>query len=168
MILFVIYAAVVWSGAYFLRRKLLGIVIALLSPVPVAIGTWMLAVWLRQTQSTPTHILVVFPIAYGAVITAGAWFAALAKRLPRHPCLRCGYDLQGNLSGICPECGAPIGTTRTPEIDDLQEAMVGGEAAGTGAQAALAARRARARESTTASPSTSTAPVAATSVTNPQ
>ncbi len=168
MILFVIYAAAVWSGAYFQRRRALGVVIALLSPVPVIIGTWMLSVWLRQTQSTPTHILVVFPIAYGVVITAVAWLAALARRLPRHPCLRCGYDLAGNLSGICPECGAPIGTARAPDIGDLQEAMVSGEGAGTGAQAALAARRARARESTTASPSTSTAPAAATSATSPQ
>ena len=24
-------------------------------------------------------------------------------------CLRCGYDLTGNVSGVCPECGADIG-----------------------------------------------------------
>lgn len=168
MILFVIYAAVVWSGAYFLRRRPLGVMIAILSPVPVAIGTWMLVVWLRQTQSTPTHILVVFPGVYGAVITAGAWLAALARRLPRHPCLRCGYDLEGNLSGLCPECGASIGTVRAPEVGDPQAALLSGEGAETGAQAALAARRARAWESTTASPSTSTAPAAATSATSPQ
>ena len=23
-------------------------------------------------------------------------------------CPRCGYDLTGNISGICPECGTPI------------------------------------------------------------
>lgn len=25
-----------------------------------------------------------------------------------HRCLRCGYDLTGNVSGICPECGRPV------------------------------------------------------------
>jgi len=32
------------------------------------------------------------------------------RRLPRCPglCRSCGYDLQGNVSGICPECGTPI------------------------------------------------------------
>jgi len=24
------------------------------------------------------------------------------------PCCRCGYDLRGNVSGKCPECGTPI------------------------------------------------------------
>jgi hypothetical protein len=28
-------------------------------------------------------------------------------RPPRH-CQTCGYDLTGNVSGICPECGTPI------------------------------------------------------------
>ena len=23
-------------------------------------------------------------------------------------CLHCGYDLTGNVSGICPECGTPV------------------------------------------------------------
>jgi len=27
-------------------------------------------------------------------------------RPPPHCCQRCGYDLTGNTSGICPECGA--------------------------------------------------------------
>lgn len=23
-------------------------------------------------------------------------------------CAKCGYDLRGNVSGVCPECGAPV------------------------------------------------------------
>ncbi|HXE54845.1 MAG TPA: hypothetical protein VN541_17625 [Tepidisphaeraceae bacterium] len=23
-------------------------------------------------------------------------------------CIRCGYDLTGNISGVCPECGTPV------------------------------------------------------------
>lgn len=28
-------------------------------------------------------------------------------------CLECGYSLTGNLSGVCPECGAPVATSAT-------------------------------------------------------
>ncbi len=24
------------------------------------------------------------------------------------PCLSCGYNLKGNVSGVCPECGKPV------------------------------------------------------------
>jgi len=30
------------------------------------------------------------------------------RRLKSGGCVRCGYDLTGNVSGICPECGEPI------------------------------------------------------------
>ncbi len=26
-------------------------------------------------------------------------------------CIRCGYDLTGNVSGVCPECGSPVSST---------------------------------------------------------
>lgn len=26
----------------------------------------------------------------------------------RSLCLHCGYDLTGNVSGVCPECGKPV------------------------------------------------------------
>ncbi len=31
---------------------------------------------------------------------------------PRYPCGNCGYDLYGNVSGVCPECGCPAEPTR--------------------------------------------------------
>jgi len=34
------------------------------------------------------------------------WFRG-RKPLPGH-CRSCGYDLTGNTSGVCPECGSPI------------------------------------------------------------
>jgi len=38
---------------------------------------------------------------------------AHANKLPFNPyglvCYQCGYDLRGNVSGICPECGTPVG-----------------------------------------------------------
>jgi len=34
-------------------------------------------------------------------------------------CLRCGYDLTGNVSGICPECGTEIPPEQRPDIPDV-------------------------------------------------
>ena len=32
-----------------------------------------------------------------------------AHRLANNLCLHCGYDLTGNVSGLCPECGSVVG-----------------------------------------------------------
>ncbi|MDB5290092.1 MAG: hypothetical protein JWL69_1333 [Phycisphaerales bacterium] len=34
-----------------------------------------------------------------------------AQRAERGQCRICGYDLTGNVSGTCPECGQKVGTT---------------------------------------------------------
>lgn len=34
------------------------------------------------------------------------------RRRRKDSCVRCGYDLQGNESGVCPECGTEVRTTR--------------------------------------------------------
>jgi hypothetical protein len=38
---------------------------------------------------------------------AGAWYA-IKCRPKRGCCAKCNYDLTGNVSGRCPECGTPI------------------------------------------------------------
>ena len=38
----------------------------------------------------------------------GRQFARKYKRLAAGQCIRCGYDLTGNVSGTCPECGIAI------------------------------------------------------------
>jgi hypothetical protein len=30
------------------------------------------------------------------------------RRASRGQCIHCGYDLTGNMSGVCPECGIPL------------------------------------------------------------
>lgn len=47
------------------------------------------------------------PLVLVAVPTALLWRHHLSHRPGR--CARCSYDLTGNTSGICPECGNPIG-----------------------------------------------------------
>jgi len=36
------------------------------------------------------------------------------NRRRRGRCARCGYDLSGNESGVCPECGSPVDDRRQP------------------------------------------------------
>ncbi|HVP13633.1 MAG TPA: hypothetical protein VMV94_20835 [Phycisphaerae bacterium] len=35
------------------------------------------------------------------------------RRIPPGHCLKCSYNLTGNVSGICPECGVPVGERNT-------------------------------------------------------
>ena len=55
-----------------------------------------------------------FPFAYAVFFLGRELYAVYARdearRLRRERednnlCLRCGYDLTGNLTGVCPECG---------------------------------------------------------------
>lgn len=42
----------------------------------------------------------------------------------RHPlghCQRCGYNLTGNVTGRCPECGEAVERTRAPDIESSLE-----------------------------------------------
>ena len=41
-----------------------------------------------------------------AIPTAFLWWRD--RRPPKDHCQNCGYDLTGNVSGVCPECGNPI------------------------------------------------------------
>ncbi len=50
--------------------------------------------------------LIVLPVYPALVIIRGPY-----RRHRRHKkglCLKCGYNLTGNVSGVCPECGRPI------------------------------------------------------------
>ncbi len=39
------------------------------------------------------------------------------RRTPPGQCPRCGYDLTGNVSGVCPECGTTPAATHAPQQD---------------------------------------------------
>ena len=43
-----------------------------------------------------------------ALPTAFIWWRD-RRRIPPHCCQGCGYDLTGNVSGVCPECGNKVG-----------------------------------------------------------
>lgn len=59
---------------------------------------------LVQSFGAPLWMLFVFFAAYPAVaFVRGPWRRYYRKKRGR--CVRCAYDLTGNVSGRCPECG---------------------------------------------------------------
>jgi len=48
------------------------------------------------------------PLSLAGVPTLLLFWRDRHGRIPPGYCQRCGYDLTGNLSGICPECGTAI------------------------------------------------------------
>ena len=53
------------------------------------------------------------------ILTAYLWW--LDRRPPTGHCQRCGYDLTGNVSGVCPECGEGImGKNRSGPRSEVQ------------------------------------------------
>lgn len=66
-----------------------------------------------MTPRPPRFLLWLPPAVFGA-LALPLWIADRRARLP-HECPRCRYDLTGNVSGICPECGAPL-DDKTREI----------------------------------------------------
>jgi len=67
------------------------------------------------------HVDPFFPIALvvggvfatGIAVLIGIPFA-VRRRARFGQCQKCGYDLTGNVSGVCPECGSLINTGKSP------------------------------------------------------
>ena len=64
-------------------------------------------------------LLVVTSIPPGLLL---ALALARRRRKQRGLCATCGYDLRGNTSGVCPECGTPVASTvreiQSPRTDN--------------------------------------------------
>jgi len=65
--------------------------------------------WLRAV-ATSIAWFVPFMIFALAVFGPSAfrWWRDRHRRIPSGHCQKCGYNLTGNTSGVCPECGEKI------------------------------------------------------------
>jgi hypothetical protein len=74
---------------------------------------------LPEIYSDPSSTVIVVPLWIPGVVGLGYFWFLLRRRrriCPGH-CPTCEYDLTGNMSGICPECGTAIPTdSSTPEV----------------------------------------------------
>src|SRR5439155_5802664 len=67
-------------------------------------GTGRIVTDTTSQWSVPLPLVALLLLTPGV---AGLW-ARVRRRTRRAKglCVRCGYDLRGNVSGVCPECGA--------------------------------------------------------------
>ena len=67
--------------------------------------------WVASWQPLPGIRVVAvslwIPLFVFAIPTALLWYRARRRYAPGH-CQHCGYDLTGNVSGRCSECGAGV------------------------------------------------------------
>jgi hypothetical protein len=85
--------------------------------------------WLPPIRSSPTILLPSYGTANGlslrvplwipflifAMPTTYLWWRDRRRRIPPGHCRKCGYDLTGNVSGICPECGVKMDAASAPK-----------------------------------------------------
>lgn len=64
-------------------------------------------VWLPSWGATECVVPLWIPFLLLAVSTVSVWWLD-RRRIPPGRCGHCGYNLTGNVSGRCPECGQPI------------------------------------------------------------
>jgi hypothetical protein len=89
------------------RRRLSELMLALALMCTTA---WLVSPAYSLTLSGIMSNDMLFWAAIMIVLSAGA--ITLVHRnpreLPSHICSTCGYDLTGNVSGVCPECGTAV------------------------------------------------------------
>lgn len=58
------------------------------------------------------HLWIIFIVVAPGTAGLAAYLRWAERPFPPGHCQSCGYALTGNLSGICPECGTAINTTK--------------------------------------------------------
>ena len=82
---------------------------------PRSVETWLPLPTVKQSMLWVSSPLVTWEIGLPiwilllpAAISTAFLFWRDRRRIPPGHCQRCGYNLTGNVSGKCPECGTPI------------------------------------------------------------
>jgi hypothetical protein len=80
--------------------------------------------WNRKSHwpMQPFYVGIALPLwipALMAALCAGLLVWLERRRLPPQCCQACGYDLTGNASGTCPECGSIVAPQRSDGQTDL-------------------------------------------------
>jgi len=123
MFVLAIYAGLVWYLAYRYRRRWQGFVVTAVSAVPPLLLCGLIAwgnrdaaqgAWVLNNLRGYGAVLHVLTVPYAAIILiiSVMIFVHHRERRPEVGCPRCHYDLAGNATGQCPECGYMM----TPDV----------------------------------------------------
>lgn len=66
---------------------------------------------LPEFKVSQHRVFIVFPLWIPLIVVAPATavlFWLESRRFKPGVCQECGYNLTGNISGVCPECGEPV------------------------------------------------------------
>lgn len=122
MILLAIYTIAIWVGVAVWRRRWAGALLLGGSLLPIAAFTLGAGYLAAEPGAAEQFGFIGTLAGYGRVIyVVSGFYAAMIlgvgllifvqpRRLLGHECVACGYDLRGNLTGVCPECGAECGS----------------------------------------------------------
>lgn len=61
--------------------------------------------WVEQFFVMGAGPAIAIPLVLALLMVISVWHER--RRRCQGRCLKCGYNLTGNLSGVCPECGTP-------------------------------------------------------------
>ncbi len=102
-----------------------GAMICLATPALYA-GAWLAFQFMRSSQRSAEAMFGGCVVGVAWVITLGLslTLVSLGLRIGQPPvydddaphCYECGYNLTGNVSGACPECGTPIDLDTTADV----------------------------------------------------
>lgn len=113
MVFLLAYAFVVWYIAFRYRRRWPAFVAVFASLQPVGILTFATVNHLAVRLDGEEAVIYGFAGAYAALLLSLGLFIAIQPRhVPEHACRACDYDLHGNTSGLCPECGLALDDPR--------------------------------------------------------
>lgn len=69
-------------------------------------------VWRKSNTSWTVTVVAVWPFVVLPICAAAVAWWRDRRRFPAGCCSACGYDLTGNVSGTCPECGQAVAEDR--------------------------------------------------------
>src|ERR1051325_12209144 len=110
MILFPIYAVVIWYLCFRWRRTWIGWAALVLGLAGVGLISWMHMVFNTAVFSdsvNPMLFQILLVAEAGLVLVMGGFSVTLPVEVAELPCRRCRYDLAGleEENPTCPECG---------------------------------------------------------------
>lgn len=120
MHLFLLFAIGVWYAAYRHRRRWQAFAILSLGVpfVPILIRIYVF-IFTGHFLPQDGAIMDVISLTYaGTLLFIGLFLAFMPRHHALFPCQNCRYELLGNVTGRCPECGTDMPRSQQIALED--------------------------------------------------